>query len=519
MKVTWGLQAKMTASYVAVTALAVLAVEAVVIGVVAPRALSEQELQTRARATASGLATKLSDGAAVLGRLPLTQLGQSSAPVTPGQAQPDSYGGVAVPQTSSPRCNPGPASFEIVVSQALAILATSYPACYPLGSGLTPPLPAQVSQAVKQQVAAAGTVTTASGQAIWAAYPVTGAPPGMLPAGKPTPSAIPGPSSPAPKQRAASVKGTRFLGTLYLEVPAAAKIPTAVSPSLVRAGLLLLALTIPVGIGFGLLSTRRLTRRLRRLAASTLEVAGGAFDRRVPVSGHDEVSQLEGNFNRMAERLQASLAAERQLAGANARHEERSRIARELHDSISQDLFSLSMLAGGLRKALPPGSAVLPEVETMERTAGATMREMQALLLEIRPVALDELGLAAALQELCAAYRERLGVEVTANLDSLVLPTVLEHAMLRVAQEAIANAVKHADATTVHLRLHAEDGMAVLEVADDGHGFEPAHESATTGLGLRAMRQRAGEQGGTLHIEPGPGQGTTVRALFPWRNQ
>jgi signal transduction histidine kinase len=219
----------------------------------------------------------------------------------------------------------------------------------------------------------------------------------------------------------------------------------------------------------------------------------------------------------MAERLHDSLAAERQLAGAHARHEERSRIARELHDSISQDLFSLSMLAGGLRKALPPGSAVLPEVETMERTASATMREMQALLLELRPVALDEVGLAAALQQLCMAYRERLGVEIRADTEPLVLPTVLEHALLRVAQEAIANAVKHASASAIRVRLHAGAGTVVLEVADDGTGLDPAHEGATAGLGLRAMRERVTEQGGTLGIDAAQGGGTTVRACFPRR--
>ena len=120
---------------------------------------------------------------------------------------------------------------------------------------------------------------------------------------------------------------------------------------------MVLAAAIPVGLAFGLLSTRRLTRRLKRLAALTLEVADGDFGRRVPVSGHDEVSLLEENFNRMAGQLQASLDANRRLAEANARHEERARIARELHDSISQELFSLSVLAGGLRRTLPAGSA------------------------------------------------------------------------------------------------------------------------------------------------------------------
>ena len=194
---------------------------------------------------------------------------------------------------------------------------------------------------------------------------------------------------------------------LYLEVPATA--PgiggVTVSPGLVRTGVVLLAAAFPVGLAFGLLSTRRLTRRLGRLAALSQRVGDGDFGLRVPVRGHDEVSRLEENFNRMAGQLQAWLDATRQLGETNARHEERTRIARELHDSISQELFSLSVLAGGLRRALPAGSAVLPQVEIMERTAGDTMREMRSLLLALRPVALEEDDLPGALAGVCQVLR------------------------------------------------------------------------------------------------------------------
>jgi signal transduction histidine kinase len=516
MKVGRGLQAKMTASYVAVTAVAVLAVEAVVIGLVAPRALSQQDLLLRVRATANALAGKLSTEAAQVGRLPVTRLGEPGLGFTPGQAQPDPNGSVVVPEISTRRCDPGPASFAIVVSKARTILASSYPACFRPGAALGS-LPAAANWSIRPPGNGAGTAATPAGQVMWAAYPViSGGKPG---AGK-VPS-VPGKqaSAVAGQSPGAGGKAGQYFGTVYLEVPAKAPAPAGLNPDLVRAGLLLLGLTIPVGIGFGLLSTRRLTRRLGRLAASTLDVADGSFDRRVPVSGRDEVSQLEQNFNRMAERLETALDAERELAGANARHDERSRIARELHDSISQDLFSLSMLAGGLRKALPAGSDVLPEVHTMERTASAAMREMQALLLEIRPVALNEIGLTAALRELCAAYRERLGVAVSADTEPLLLPTALEHALLRVAQEALANAVKHAGAATIGLRLQASDGTVVLEVTDDGSGIDPDTDGRTAGLGLRAMRERMREQGGTLQVRPGQHRGTTVLAMIPWQQQ
>jgi signal transduction histidine kinase len=271
-----------------------------------------------------------------------------------------------------------------------------------------------------------------------------------------------------------------------------------------------------VGLAFGLLSTRRLTRRLKRLAAATLEVADGQFGQRIRVSGHDEVSRLEDNFNRMAGQLQASLAAMRQLAATGARQDERSRIARELHDSISQELFSIQTLAGGLRRSLPAGSDALPAVQTMERTAGDTMREMRSLLLALRPVALDEAGLASAIEGVCRVYTERFGVQVSPDITAADLPPSLEHAILRVTQEAVANAVRHSGASLVTVRLSAGPQQATLEIADNGHGFDvPAQQESSAGLGLCAMHDRVAEHGGHLDIVSAACDGATVRASFP----
>jgi signal transduction histidine kinase len=307
-----------------------------------------------------------------------------------------------------------------------------------------------------------------------------------------------------------------LLGVVYVQIPATAKLAgepnwwRALGPQL-GVGLLVLAAAVPVGLVFGLLSTRRLVGRLRRLAATTVAVAQGDYQQRVAVSGGDEVAQLEANLNRMAERLDAAMATQRQLAEAG----ERARIARELHDSISQDLFSLRLLAGGLRKALPAGSPLRPQVQTMEHTATATMHEMQALLLELRPVALADVGLLPALEELCQAYRQRLGVTVDADLEPMSLSPPAEHAVLRVVQEALANAVKHAQPTQIRLRLHHQNGQVEVTVTDDGAGFEPAHAEQRHGLGLRLMRQRVAELGGTFQLDSTPGQGTSVRILLP----
>jgi len=507
----WGLQATMTATYVAVTAGVVLLTELVIFGVAAlspPTPLTRQAVQGLAQVTADGLANKLAkvtpglDAPQAAGLA--SDLVTGGAAVSAGQARPDGDGGVVIPQLTSDACDLAPASFAVVVSQAGTVLASSYPACFPPGSqggDAQAGAPRKVlASFVHWPVRDSGQAPLPSGDVVWATAPVT---------------------------ERQVVKGQEpgrqsVLAMLYLEVPASA--PgiggVTVSPGLVRTGAVLLAAAFPVGLAFGLLSTRRLTRRLGRLAALSLRVADGDFGLRVPVHGHDEVSRLEENFNKMAGRLQASLDATRQFGEANARHAERTRIARELHDSISQELFSLSVLAGGLRRALPAGSTVLPQVEIMERTAGDTMREMRSLLLALRPVALAEDDLPGALAGVCRSYAERLGIPVSAELDLTGtgpdgLPPAVEHAILRVAQEAVANAARHAGPARITVGFHAIGGRAVLEVADDGRGFDVTAPRAGNGLGLHTMRDRVTELGGLLTVDSVPGDGTRVRAWFP----
>lgn len=207
------------------------------------------------------------------------------------------------------------------------------------------------------------------------------------------------------------------------------------------------------------------------------------------------------------------MLAERHLASAG----ERARIARELHDSISQDLFSLRLLAGGLRRALPPASPLQPQVEAMERTATGTMHEMQALLLELRPVALQDAGLVPALAELCQAYRDRLGVAIDAQLEPVELDPAVEHAVLRIVQEALANAVKHAHPTRITVRMHRADHQVSVSVSDDGNGFDPSRAGERHGMGLGLMRDRVTELGGDFQLTSTPGEGTIVRILLDRR--
>jgi signal transduction histidine kinase len=503
MRRRWGLQAKMTASYLLVTAAVVVLVEVVAAVLVLPGLVSGADRATQVQLLASDTANQIMQQSATLGRLPTaSQLRLDQAPpgLPPGRARTSAdETGVAINPVPPQRA----AALVLLLAPDGRVVASSNPARYRVGGRLGDPamgaLPAQVTTRPPTAWGKRDGLTptpTRAGEVLWTAAPVLDLS-GLGKGTKPSPV-------------------SDLLGVVYVQVPATAKLAEeqnwreALGPQL-GVGLLVLAAAVPVGLVFGLLSTRRLIRRLRRLAATTVAVADGDYRHRVPVAGGDEVAQLEANVNRMAERLDATMATQRQLAEAG----ERARIARELHDAISQDLFSLRLLAGGVRKALPASSPLRPQVETMEQTATQTMHEMQALLLELRPVALADAGLIPALEELCHAYRERLGVAVDADLDPVELAPPAEHAVLRVVQEALANAVKHARPTRIRLRLHHQDDQVAVTVTDDGAGFDPSLAEQRHGMGLGLMRQRVAELGGSFQLDSTPGQGTTVQVLLP----
>jgi signal transduction histidine kinase len=273
--------------------------------------------------------------------------------------------------------------------------------------------------------------------------------------------------------------------------------------------LALLLVLVPVGVLFGLLTSRRLVRRIRRLERATLAVADGDYTVALPVSGRDEVGHLEANFTAMTRQLGSAMAAERDRATGGARAAERARIAREVHDAISQHLFGLRMIAAGMRRADPGND----QVQAIERISEEALRDMQALLIELRPAGQDGAGLAPALHEICAAYQQRLGVTVEARLDDVTLPAPVEHALLRITQEACTNAVRHGHARRLAVSLARQDGHVELAVSDTGSGFDPAAPHA--GSGLAHIRGRVAELGGTVDIDSAPGCGAALTVRVP----
>ncbi|HEY7062113.1 MAG TPA: PAS domain S-box protein [Chloroflexota bacterium] len=224
----------------------------------------------------------------------------------------------------------------------------------------------------------------------------------------------------------------------------------------------------------------------------------------------------------MAIAAQAAVAIENarlyQRAQSLAVLEERQRLARELHDSVSQALYGIALGARTARTLLDrdPGQVADP-LDYVLSLADAGLAEMRALIFELRPESLATEGLVAALEKQAAALRARHGINVEVALcDEPDMPLALKEPLYRIVQEALHNIVKHARARHVALRLECSPAEIVLEVADDGVGFDPA--AAHPGhLGLHSMRERAAALGGTLSIESAQGLGTRLRASLPTR--
>jgi signal transduction histidine kinase len=205
---------------------------------------------------------------------------------------------------------------------------------------------------------------------------------------------------------------------------------------------------------------------------------------------------------------------------ATAREEEQARIARDLHDDLGQLVTALTLtLRSGERLAaeLPPGPAptVLVEVNrTARELAGQVLAAIQRIARDLNPRTLQGLDVETALRRELRRLEQNLGFQGAMRVDGNLqgLPNRVAAALFRIGQEALTNVARHAEADRVDVALRVEDGVAVLEVADDGRGIDP--DSAPS-LGLIGMRERAASLGGDLAVRPGPKRGTVLAARIP----
>lgn len=243
-------------------------------------------------------------------------------------------------------------------------------------------------------------------------------------------------------------------------------------------------------------------------------------------------NKLSGQFGPDDERVLTMLASSAVIGLENARLyqeeqkrrqtavlEERGRLARELHDSVTQSLYSLTLLAEGWRRMVEAGNIdnVAEYLTELGQIAQQALKEMRLLIYELRPQVLEEERLVGALQQRLDAVEGRAGVEARLLVDDKVdnLPNVTQKELYRIALEALNNALKHAAATTVTLKLTVDEGQVHLGVSDDGQGFSPDKATNRGGLGLTSMRERVEKLHGTFNIRSAPKNGTTIKVSLP----
>jgi two-component system sensor histidine kinase UhpB len=221
----------------------------------------------------------------------------------------------------------------------------------------------------------------------------------------------------------------------------------------------------------------------------------------------EEVARIELAFLRMMRRLEA----ERRRAGSaalRAQEEERARIARDLHDEVNQSLTGLLLRLEAAREAAPP--ELEAEIAETKALANQAMRELLSLARQLRPTALDDLGLAAAIAgQVEQVARSGIAAELAEDGDFSDLDSDVQLVVYRVAQEALSNAARHSGAGRIEVTLRRAGKGVELDVTDDGRGF--AFDQSEHGLGIAGMRERALLLGAELTIESRPGRGTTVR--------
>ncbi|HEX9027635.1 MAG TPA: ATP-binding protein [Anaerolineales bacterium] len=287
-----------------------------------------------------------------------------------------------------------------------------------------------------------------------------------------------------------------------------------------------------------LVMSRLVIRRLKRVSDALAGFGGGERGLRLALDSADEVGRLEVDFNEMSQRIQVEESQNRTLSEnlvrqtihqeellkrlVTAQEDERKRIARELHDELGQSLGGLALHSEVMGKYIQTDpQRALEQLSLTQELIGKTTQQMYDLILALRPSALDDLGLSAALHSLGERLFNGSGILFTLDSSALGqrLPPSVETALYRVFQEALSNVLRHSGAGQVKVTLARSDGFFEGEVVDNGCGFDyenlPQPAEDPRGLGLMGMQERVAQCGGSLEINSRSGGGTCIHVRIP----
>jgi two-component system, NarL family, sensor histidine kinase LiaS len=283
---------------------------------------------------------------------------------------------------------------------------------------------------------------------------------------------------------------------------------TRILPSIL---LLILVISI-IGTLFGVLSAHRITHRLQRITSAVHAWSRGKFQATVHDNSPDELGQLARDLNQMAQQVQILLETRQEFALM----EERQRVARDLHDSVKQHAFAITLLIGAARTKLPadPAAAQIHLIKA-EDLADHIREELTTILQHMRPPILAQKGLTPALQDYVHQWSQRTGVIVEFSASGVdAAPLSIEEALFRVAQEALANVARHSQAKQVQVKLEQKRDQISLMVSDNGRGFELA-KVLDKGQGLANMNERVEAHQGSVSISS-TADGTLLEVCIPF---
>ena len=266
-----------------------------------------------------------------------------------------------------------------------------------------------------------------------------------------------------------------------------------------------------LGIVFGYLGTRRLVSRLDRVGNTATQWARGNLDIRIYDKQQDEITALGHNLNSMARDLEQLIEARTLLATV----EERSRIARDLHDTVKQNVFATQMQLYSLELALQydPTQAVVVARKAIDLNQ-QTQADLSDIIHALRPTALHDKGLTEAIDTYTKSWSIRTGIEATVGWQGArPMPMYVEDALYRLVQEGLANCEKHAQATKISLLFKWSPTTLTLTLRDDGQGFDA--QAVSTGCGLQNMKERIQALRGNLEIASQEGEGVALLVCVP----
>ena len=273
-----------------------------------------------------------------------------------------------------------------------------------------------------------------------------------------------------------------------------------------------------IGMVFGALTARSLVKRIKGIMHTTDAWGQGDFRQRLQDRSADEVGLLAQDLNQMADELQNLMQTRQDLAAL----EERNRLARDLHDSVKQQVFAVSMnLAAAQALWERDPQAARQRLDIATEVSRQTQQELTTLIQTLRPPQLSEKSLSAALDELVRQWARQNNCRAAFRVEGSPQPLhpETEQAFFRMAQEALSNIARHSRASMVEMALIFNHDTAALEVRDDGQGFDP--NQPVSGLGLRSMRERIHALGGVFSVESRPGSthlSAQIPVLSPDRN-